>query len=266
MPWMNTVVATQQWWMHALLLFVLVLSRVSGLMALAPVFGSQDVPLRVRGFLAVFLALVISPLKWQATFAAPRSLLDLALLLAEEACIGLMLGAGILILFAGIQVAGQVIGQMSGMALADVFNPALDSNLPLFSHLLFYLTLALFVITNGHLQVLAALLDMYEVLPLAGGVLFASFGQIVSTLTHVLSESFVLGIRASAPVMVALLLATLVMGLISRTLPSLNIMAFGFGLSTIVTLVSLSLSLGGVAWVFQDALPEVLNALNGGVR
>ena len=75
------------------------------------------------------------------------------------------------------------------------------------------------------------------------------------------AQSFVLGVRAAAPVMVALLLTTLGMGLISRTLPQLNVMTMGFGVGTIVALAALGLSLGAAAGAFQQHLEPGLETV-----
>src|SRR5262249_17382331 len=85
-----------------------------------------------------------------------------------------------------------------------------------------------------------------------------------STGANLLTQSFVLGIRAAAPAMVALLLSTLVLGFISRTLPQLHILAFGFSLSALVTFCTLAVSLGTMAWIFQQQIgPAVEIVLDG---
>ena len=84
---------------------------------------------------------------------------------------------------------------------------------------------------------------------------------LVETFTTLLTQSFVLGIRAAAPTMTALLLATLVLALLSRTLPQLNVMAVGFGFSSLVTLGTLSVSLGIAAWAFQEQTEPTLELL-----
>ena len=78
-------------------------------------------------------------------------------------------------------------------------------------------------------------------------------------MTSLLAESFVLGIRAAAPAMVALLLATLVLGLVSRTLPQLNVMVLGFGFNALASMAALGVSLGAAAWIFQDQLEPFLD-------
>jgi flagellar biosynthetic protein FliR len=81
------------------------------------------------------------------------------------------------------------------------------------------------------------------------------------TFVLLLAQSFSLAVRAAAPVVTALLLSTLVMGLISRTLPQLNILAVGFGLNSMLAFGVLGLTLGGAAWVFQNQIESVLELL-----
>ena len=173
------------------------------------------------------------------------------MLAGAEALTGLTLGLGVLVLFSGVQVAGQLISQMSGMQLSDVFDPGFDTHLPVFSQLLYLVTLAVFVAIGGHRRVIEALLDTFVWMPTGQGVFSQS---VTAAMTSVLSQSFVLGVRAAAPAMMALVLATLILGLASRTLPQLNVMVLGFGASAAVTLAVVGVSLGAAAWLFADQL------------
>ena len=241
-----------------LLTFTLVLTRVSGLLMSAPIFGTNDIPMRVRAFLAIALALLVTPLQVSHKAALPASLVDLGILMALELVIGLILGLGITLLLSGIQIAGQIISQIAGVQLADVINPTFDASVPIFSQLMFYVTMAVFVISGGHRQVMEALLDTFVSMPPGQALVPES---IVEVFTELLTQSFVLGIRAAAPTMTALLLATLVLALLSRTLPQLNLMAVGFGLSSMVTLGTLMVTLGIAAWAFQEQTEPALQSL-----
>src|SRR3972149_7021949 len=126
------------------ILFTLVLARVAGLTMTAPIFGTNDVPLRIRGFLAAALALLILPSQWHAAIECPGNAVYYLVLLGSEALIGACLGLGVLILIHGMTLAGELVGQASGLTLADVFDPALDENVPLFSRLMFLVTVAVF--------------------------------------------------------------------------------------------------------------------------
>ena len=121
-------------------------------------------------------------------------------------------------------LAGELIGQASGLTIAEVFDPALDENVPLFSRLMFLVTVSVFVCLGGHRMVMAGLLDTFRTIPPGSGAIPGSLAEGFVTLV---SQSFSLGIRAAAPAVTALLLATLILGLIGRTLPQLNVLTLG---------------------------------------
>jgi len=240
------------------LIFVLVLTRLGALLTTMPVLGTATVPMQVRALLAVGISLVITPLFWGQPIPAPENLLVLGTLLAREALLGLALGLALLILLSGMQLAGQIISQTSGMTLADVANPTFDTSVPLFSQILELLATAIFFLVGGHRQVIDALLRSFTWMPPGNGHLPEN---LLEALTLVASQSFEVGIRAAAPVLVALLIATLIVALISRTLPQLNAVAVGLNFNALIVTGMLALCLGSAAWVFQDHVEGVLDAV-----
>jgi flagellar biosynthetic protein FliR len=240
------------------LLFTLVLSRVSGLTMTAPIYGTNDVPMQVRALLAVALALLITPTQWHVAVEYPGNIINYLVFIGGELLVGLCLGLGIVILFSGIQLAGQMIGRIGGLMLADVFDPSSETSVPIFSRLLFLVAMAVFVCIGGHRMVMAGLLDTFETIPPGSGALPSSIAE---TFVVLITQSFCLAIRAAVPVVTALLLSTLVMGLISRTLPQLNILMVGFGLNSMLTFAMFSLTLGAAAWAFQEQVEPALEVL-----
>lgn len=236
------------------LVFVLVLTRVGALMTALPFFGSQTIPMQVRALLAVALAVIITPLHWGLSPPQPANLLEFGVIIGREALLGLALGSAIMILLSGMQLAGQVISQMSGLSLSDVVNPTFDTQVPIFSHLLELVAIAMFFLLGGDRAVIDALLGSFEWMPPGSGTLPADLPDVLST---VAAHSFDTGIRAAAPVMVAMLLAILIVALISRTLPQLNAIAIGMNFNALIVLAMLGLTLGSAAWVFQGATDDV---------
>lgn len=250
-------------WVHQLdmekfLLFTLVLSRLSGLMMTAPIYGTQDIPMQIRALLSVALAVLLLPSQWHVPIDYPGTTLNYLVFIGAELLVGLCLGLGVVVLFSGVQVAGQLIGRVGGMMLADIFDPATGASVPLVSRMMMLVATAVFVCIGGHRVVMAALLDTFESIPPGSASVPTSMADTFVTLMH---ESFVLGIRAAAPVVTALLLSTLVMGLISRTLPQLNILAVGFGMNAMLSYGVLALSLGAAIWVFQGHVEPTLDVL-----
>jgi len=268
-------------WLHQLdlekfLLFTLVLTRVSGLTMTAPIYGTQDVPMQIRAMLAVALALLITPTQWDVAVVYPRSTFNYLVFIGCELLIGVCLGLGVVILFTGVQLAGQLIGRVSGLLLANVFDPVSGISVPTFSRMLFLVAMAVFVCIGGHRMVMAGLLDTFQEIP-PGSVVpwevpaFANAspggfqGSIAEMFVVLLTQSFTLGIRAAVPVVTAVLLSILVIGLIGRTVPQLNIMMVGFGINSMLAMAMMSLTLGAAVWLFQGhiepVLETVLNAL-----
>jgi flagellar biosynthesis protein FliR len=241
------------------MVFTLVLARTGTLLMTAPIFGASSVPRRVRGLLAVAMSLLVAPVYLSAASLPPiENTLEYGRLLANETLVGLLLGLGMNILFSGVQVAGQIVSQMSGLSLAEVFSPGFEEDVSVFTQLFYFLTLAVFVAVGGHRIVTQSLLETFAALPPGHAALGKDFVQVI---VGIITQSFALGIRAAAPLLVALLLSNLVLGLISRTLPQINVIAVGFGVNALLAMGILFLSVGAAAWTFQGPMTDVLQSI-----
>jgi flagellar biosynthetic protein FliR len=239
-------------------IFTLVLGRLGGMIVIAPIFGTLTMPRQVRAFLAVAIALLVTPVYLNTSLPPVTDLAAYGRLMANEIAIGLLLGLGVTVMFSGIQVAGQIVSQMSGLSLADVFDPGFDDNVSMFTQLFHFLTMAVFVAIGGHRLMLEAVLQTFAWAPPGHADLGDTY---VDVLTGLMTQSFALGINAAAPLLIALFLSTIVLGLIGRTLPQINIIAVGFGINSFLTLAMTLLSLGAVAWTFQEPTIESLRTL-----
>jgi flagellar biosynthetic protein FliR len=243
--------------------FVLVLARIGSLIATAPIFGTKSAPVQVRALLAIAMTLIITPLHSSHAPADATNMLAFGKFIVNESLLGLLLGLGITILLSGIELTGQIVSQLGGTALSEGFDVNIDENVPVYGQLFYFITLAMFVLLDGHRLLTEALLDTYTWLPPGKALLGESF---LSALTTLLSQSFILGIRAAAPAMTALLLATLILGLIGRTIPQLNILAVGFSVNAIVTAAILVVSLSAIAWAFPQHAVSSIDTLINAIR
>ncbi|MFI4875346.1 MAG: flagellar biosynthetic protein FliR [Blastopirellula sp. JB062] len=244
--------------LHQLFIFVTVLTRISGMIATAPMLGSNYAPPKIKAFLAVTMAIMITGLFWGEKFPTPEHWMSYLVILGGELFIGISFGLGVRILFAGVQITGQLLGQIGGMSVADVFNPAFDDNVPMLSVLFDMVVVAMFFCVGGHRFMIAALLSTFADVP--PGVGLAS-PEVAHVLVTTLSTSFMLGVQAAAPGVVALMIGVLVMGLISRTLPQLNLIAVGFSLNTMLLMTFVFLTVGTMGWLFQDQLEPTVNQI-----
>src|SRR3569623_455888 len=109
------------------LIFVLVLTRLGSLLMTLPELGTASVTQQIRALLAVAISLILTPLFWGQPIPPPENLLTLGTLLARESVLGLAIGLSVLILLAGMQLAGQIISQTSGLTLAEAAYPTFDT-------------------------------------------------------------------------------------------------------------------------------------------
>lgn len=246
-----------------LVLLTFIVARVAGLTMTAPIYGTNDVPVGIRGLLAVTISVLILPLEWTATTAAPGSLAAYAVLLGCEALIGACLGLGVLLLVHGMTLAGELIGHASGLTLSDVFDPMLEDNVPLFSKLFFLLAVCVFFCVGGHRLVMAGLLDTFQAIPPGAGMVPNSLADALVTLATL---SFSLGVRAAAPALTALVLATIVLGLVSRTLPQMNVLSVGFNMNALLAFAVLALTIAAAVWAFQDQIEPAIETLLEAIR
>jgi len=244
------------------LVLAFVLARVGGLTLFAPALDARFASKSVRLALALAVALLVAPVYWSQPAVPAGPGVQLLLPLCREAVLGLILGLTLLILVSGLRAAGQMIGQLSGMSMAEVIDPDSGGSSPLLGELFALLATAVFLLTGGHRQLLAGLLDTFAWMP-PGQVGFST--GLVATLTEVAGHSLVLAVRVAAPVVVTLVLTALILGLIARLAPQFNVLASGLGVNSLVAWTALSLCLASVAWAFHDqtqvSLDTVWNAI-----
>ncbi len=239
---------------HYLLLCMLVLTRLSLMLASTPALGA-GVPKRVRAFFAIALTVLIVPLMNHVDTTDIRTMVDMGAALAREALIGLLMGMVIQLLISGLQIAGELANSTGGLQLGDSYDAQLRANVPVFSKLVGMLSVTVLLISGGHRELLDALLGSFATMP-PGELNLNS--NILDLLVHELSGGLIAGIRAAAPLLAAVLLANLLTGLISRTLPQLNLLAIGLNVNAITVLLVAFICIVAVGTVFEDELKRTL--------
>jgi flagellar biosynthetic protein FliR len=241
-----------------LVITLLVLARLVGLVVTVPVLGTPLVPVRIRIALAAALCVFVAPLHWETPSTAALPPLGVFSLFLHDFAVGLALGLAVRIVLSGFLLSGFVASHMSGLALSDAFSVGANANVPLLSHLYQLAAISVFVLIGGHRIVLSGLLDSFRWMP-PGTVGISDAAA--SCVAEILTQSFLLGIRTAAPILVALFSTLLLMGLVGRTLPQLNVLSIGLGFNSIITLAVMSVTLGAVTWVFQDHFEAALSSV-----
>lgn len=204
--------------------FLFPMARIMGLLASAPFFGNAAQPRRIRLVAGLVITIALVPALPPMPAIAPGSWLGL-FVLAQQIVIGILLGFTLRIAFAAIDIAGDLIGMQMSLSFAMFYDPENAGQTPVLAEFLGLFALLLFLAMNGHLLTLSVLAESFRLLPVAvtplGGGGFASFLAWSSTL-------FSAGLLLALPLIAALLIANLAMGVLARVAPQLNIFAVGF--------------------------------------
>ncbi len=194
-------------------------------------------------------------------FPAPTSVVDLVRQMAGELLIGLGLGLGVLIWMSAMQFAGYLVDQQTGVSLGEVFNPELDANSSISGELLYWLGTAVFLLAGGLGLAMRTLVDSYAQLPLGYALVPDATYDVLIKLA---GQSFVLVLQIAAPVLTTTAIVGLAMGLMSHTVPQLNVLIIGFPVRTLTGMLVLMVALARMTEAFGAALPGVLERIREG--
>ncbi|MCB9010634.1 MAG: flagellar biosynthetic protein FliR [Actinobacteria bacterium] len=246
------------------LLFGLLLVRISAMFATAPVLSSRVVPIRVRAGLAVILALATLPLVADGTLQVPESTVAYVLLAAKEVVVGIAIGLIAQMLFAAVQVAGSVIDMGSGFAMAQTIDPTSNANLSLLGRVYNLIATTVFIAIGGHLILVQAVVASFGLVPPTSlpNPFALSEGMLVRS-----ADLFMIAMQVAAPLMAALLITDVALGIISRAAPQMNVFIVGLPVKAGVALMGTAVLLpafvtllnGATQQMFQD-LSDVLRA------
>lgn len=256
----HTVLAMQAWFDH-IPSALLVIFRIGGLFIYAPVLGSTVIPVRVRIGLAFMLGLAVYPLlaaNQIVSVSLPLSLWALAPLVLMEILFGVIVGFAATLPLIAMQTGGLVMSQQMGLGFAQFYNPAMDDEADILGQILFFMTLAGFLLIGGHEGMLLAVLNSFSHVPLGA---FAVDVSILSLISGLMLSAFELALRVAAPLLALIFLQSLAMGFIAKTVPQLNILSLGFPLRILMGLGIVASGLVVINEVLIEGIEHMFSAL-----
>lgn len=198
--------------------------RVSAFIIASPLIGSKPVPARIKIILALTLTVFIAPLV--EPVAADFDPLSGAgmLFIVGEIMIGLAMGFALQLMFNTIVHAGQVVGMQMALGFAQMMDPQTGVSVPVISQFFNIFAILLFLALDGHLVLVATLHQSYEVLPLGLGLSRAGLWELLMFGAWLFAGA----VTIALPIVIGLLMINIVMGVVTRATPQLNIFSVGF--------------------------------------
>ena len=229
-------------------IFVLVFARVSTFIVLTPILGAKGVPAIAKIGLSFLLAILIFPLLPKVSVAAPTKVLPFFLMLGKEVVVGLLLGFITVFIFASVQLAGELIGIQIGFGMANVVDPMSNAQISLIGQFGYFIAAMIFITIDGHLFLISGIRQSFEIVPLFSASFHSMLNQKIITMT---GEMFIAAVKIGAPVITTLLLTSISMGILARTVPQMNVFFVALPLKIGIGLFILALSLPIIGHFFN---------------
>ncbi len=242
-------------------LWVLVLTRITGLLAALPLLGADQMPVQLRAALAALLATLILPVL-PVPASVPSGIPALVGLMASELAIGLLLGTVVAWILEAVAFAGSLMDMQMGFSFVQFLDPATSQSVSISGSLMMQMSALLVFVTGLHHQMILALVDSYRVAPMGQGVPLQVMGLVL-----LIGQLLAKGFQLAFPVMAVLFLVDLILGISGKFMPQLQLLQLSFPLKIAMGLVILGLllrQLGDWLTPMLEAAPRLALKLLGG--
>lgn len=242
-------------------LFV-ILVRISAFLMTAPFFNQRNIPVRVKAGLSFFMSVIVfnmmdySPLQYDSS-------IEYAVILIQETMIGVSLGFTANLCLYILDLAGRLIDTEIGFSMVNVLNPASNIQTSITGSLLMYLVMLTMLVSHLHYFVISALIDTFTLLPVGKVTLPSNLYEIA---TKFVKEYFMLGFRIVLPVFAAILVVNIVLGVLAKVAPQMNMFVIGMQLKLLVGLIILLLVIGMLPSITDFIYFEMKYVLNDMIK
>lgn len=244
--------------------WLLVFVRMSMLAIMAPVFASPLIVTPAKVLLALGLTVLVALQLSFSAEALPMTWPDLTILVAGEVLAGLLLAFLVRVVLEAANIAGEYVGFQMGLSIVNVVDPQTGTQVSVISQFIYLTATLLFLQANGHLLILKALIQSYQIAP--PGFLNLWNPQPFTEILRAMARMYVLAIKIGAPIIAVLFCLKAAFGIVAKAVPQMNILFVGMPLYIVVGLIFIFIALPFWPAVLGRALLETEQALEAVLR
>lgn len=205
-----------------IILFMAILTRLSGLFASAPLFSTYPIPMQVKIWLAATIAFILFPIVQHNTqFVIPNSVPALTLILFKEFLIGFAMGFCANIVFVGIELGVNMFAIQMGISADQALNPSSGGNSPVITQAYTYLASMIFIVVGAHQWLFSAIYNSFKTMPVGYGFMFSP--EVIGEIVRLTSQLFNIGLSIALPIFGVLFITDVLLGFTSKMMPQMNI-------------------------------------------
>ena len=214
----------------------LVMLRIIGFFIAVPIFGGKHVPSYAKIGISFIMATIVLSAEGSPVVVYDNHIMGYGFLIIKEFMIGITIGFTVYLVFSTVFLAGQLIDFQVGFSMVSVMDPLSEMQVPITGNLYYFMISAILLAVNGHHTILRALFYSYRVLPI-GQAVFTE--QISRAYIDMVSAYFVIAFKIASPIIGAIFLIDLSLGILARTAPQMNIFVVGLPMKLLMGLLAL---------------------------
>ena len=221
--------------------FLLILVRISCFVYIAPFFGTQNTPGRVKIGLSVFISLLLYQLVPRESLGY-TGIVGYSIIVLKEGITGLLIGFAANICNSIILLAGNLLDMNIGFSMATEYNPQMRTQASVSANFYSYLVMLLLIATDMHHYILRAIADSYQLIPVNGQVF--QWDSLLQGIITYMIDLFVIAFRIILPVFACIMILNCILGIMAKVSPQMNMFAVGMQLKVLVGLLIMFLTIG----------------------
>ena len=238
--------------------YLLLLVRISAFIFVAPFFGYTNVPMKVKAGISIFVAIILFQTVDYQTVTY-NGVVGFAGLVMKEAIVGLIIGYSANICSSILSFAGQLMDMEIGFAMVNVLDPVTKTQITITANLYTYFIMLLLIVTNMHHYILRAFIATYSVIPISGAVFKPNLYIVMA---RFMADFFIIGFRIVLPIFSSILIVNVVLAILAKVAPQMNMFVIGMQLKILVGLFILFMVitlLPAVSDFIFDEMKEMMN-------
>lgn len=247
--------------------FLLILTRVSSFVFIAPFFSMKNTPARVRLGLSFFMALLLYQALSPAEAIIYDTVMEYAIIVMKEAVAGLLIGLGANVCTSIVNFAGSVADMETGLSMVTLMDPTTRENTSITGAFYQYVLMLMMIASGMYRYLFSALADTFELIPINGVVFHAE--SLVNSMIQFMSDYIIIGFRIVLPVFCVILLLNSILGVLAKVSPQMNMFSVGIQLKILtgltVMFLTASMLTGAADFVF-DEMQQLTAAFVEGMR
>lgn len=245
--------------MNSLVVFLLVLTRIGGMLTTAPLISTFPIPMQMKVALAALASFIVYPVVFQHShFAIPHDLITMTVLIAKELMIGLLIGFCANLIFIGIQIGGQLLSMQMGLTIAEAIDPVTRQNVPVVGQFYLFIASMVFLYINGHHILFNTVIDSYLSIPI--GLNFDFGNGLVEKMLYYVSQLYSIGFGVVMPIFGLLLVMDIALAFMSKMMPQMNIFMVALPFKIYIGLIFMSIFMLTTANYFSVLITKLLES------